>query len=174
MLTPACALAEATGPSAAANDGRDADAGGRQQPGRPRVHGRLLAQRRGERYFEEIYTRPTANLMLGLSVSVRDGRAVGHELTRVVAEDGKVVMTPYPEGERSPHGFVLTSLRVDEATFEAPEHDYPKRIHYRRNADGSRWARIDGGPDDREGQEWRFVAAPCPGEAGPRGPLAKA
>ena len=119
----------------------------------------------GERYFEEVWTRPTANLMLGLSVYVRDGRAVGHEMTRVTAEDGKVVMTPYPDGERSPHGFVLTTLRESEAIFEAPEHDYPKRILYRRNADGSRWARIDGGPEDREGQEWRFVAAPCPAAA---------
>jgi hypothetical protein len=118
----------------------------------------------GEGYFEEIYTRPTPNLMLGLSVYVREGRAVGYELTRVAVEDGRVVLTPYPDGERSAHGFVLTTLGEDEAIFEAPEHDYPKRILYRRNADGSRWARIDGGPEDREGQEWRFVAAPCPGE----------
>ena len=119
----------------------------------------------GERYFEEIYTRPTQDLMLGLSVYVRDGRAVGHEMTRVAVEEGRVVMTPYPNGVRSEHGFVLTTLRENEAVFEAPEHDYPKRILYRRNADGSRWARIDGGPEDREGQEWRFVAAPCPGAA---------
>lgn len=125
----------------------------------------------GERYFEEIYTRPTANLMLGLSIYVREGRAVGHELTRVALEDGRIVLTPYPDGERSPHGFVLTTLRENEAIFEAPEHDYPKRILYRRNPDGSRWARIDGGPQDREGQEWRFVAALCPGEGpGEAGP----
>jgi hypothetical protein len=119
----------------------------------------------GEGYFEEIYTRPTPNLMLGLSIYVREGRAVGYELTRVAVEGGRVVLTPYPDGERSPHGFALTTLGEDEAIFEAPEHDYPKRILYRRNTDGSRWARIDGGPADAEGQEWRFVAAPCPGEA---------
>ena len=119
----------------------------------------------GASYFEEIYTRPTENLMLGLSVSVREGRAVGHELTRVAVDGGRVVMTPYPEGERSPHGFVLTALREDEAVFEAPDHDYPKRVLYRRNADGSRSARIDGGPEDPEGREWRFVATACPGEA---------
>ena len=121
----------------------------------------------GGSYFEEVYTRPLPNLMLGLSIYVRDGRAVGYELTRVAVEDGRVVLTPYPDGERSPHGFVLTTLREDEAIFEAPEHDYPKRILYRRNADGSRWARIDGGPADAEGQEWRFVAAPCPREGSP-------
>jgi hypothetical protein len=117
------------------------------------------------RYFEEVYTRPTANMMLGVSLFVRDGRAVSHELTRVEVVGSRVVLTPYPGGERSPHGFVLTSLRDGEALFEAPEHDYPKRILYRRNADGSRTARIDGGPDDTEGREWRFVATPCPDEA---------
>jgi hypothetical protein len=121
----------------------------------------------GGRYFEEIYTSPTANLMLGLSVFVRDGRAEQHELIQVAVEGEKVVMTPFPGGERSPHGFVLTTLRHGEAVFEAPEHDYPKRILYRKNADGSRSARIDGGPEDREGQEWRFVAAACPGASSP-------
>ena len=166
-LAPALALAEANGPSAApATAATPTPVAADTLAGLAFMAG-CWRSGEGERYFEEIYTRPTANLMLGLSIAVRDGRAVGHELTRVAAEDGKVVMTPYPEGERSPHGFVLTSLREDEAIFEAPEHDYPKRIHYRRNADGSRWARIDGGPGDAGGQEWRFVAASCPGEIGP-------
>ena len=47
--------------------------------------------------------------------------------------------------------------------FEAPEHDYPKRILYRANADGSRTARIDGGAQDDGGQEWRFLRVACPG-----------
>lgn len=164
-FTPALILADPSGPSATpATAATPTPVAAGPLPGLEFMSG-CWRSGEGERYFEEIYTRPTANLMLGLSVYVRDGRAVGHELTRVVAEDGKVVLTPYPDGERSPHGFVLTSLRENEAIFEAPEHDYPKRILYRRNPDGSRWARIDGGEDDREGQEWRFVATACPGEA---------
>ena len=169
-LTPALALAEPTGPGEApATAATPAPVATGTLAGLEFMAG-CWRSGEGERYFEEIYTRPTANLMLGLSVYVRDGRAVGHELTRVAAEDGRVVLTPYPDGERSPHGFVLTTLREDEAIFEAPEHDYPKRILYRRDADGSRWARIDGGPDDSGGQEWRFVAAPCPGEGPGEGP----
>jgi hypothetical protein len=119
----------------------------------------------GGRYVEEVYLRPTANLMLGVSVTVRDGRAVEHELIRVEASGDRVLMTPYPGGIASPHAFALTTLRPgEEAIFEAPEHDYPKRILYRRNPDGTRTARIDGGPEDGEGMEWRFPAAACPAE----------
>jgi hypothetical protein len=90
----------------------------------------------GASYTEEIWSAPTANLMLGLTLFVRDGRAVPYELTRVELEaDGRIVMTPYPDGKPSPHGFVLTTWRDGEAIFEAPEHDYPKRILYRANAD---------------------------------------
>ena len=170
-LTPALALSEPTGPSATpVTAATPTPVASSTLAGLEFMAG-CWRSGEGERYFEEIYTRPTANLMLGLSVYVREGRAVGHELTRVALEDGRVVLTPYPDGERSPHGFILTTLRENEAIFEAPEHDYPKRILYRRNADGSRWARIDGGPDDTGGQEWRFVAALCPGEGpGEAGP----
>jgi hypothetical protein len=119
----------------------------------------------GASYSEEIWSAPTQNLMLGLTLHVRGGKAVSYELTRVEpGADGRPVMTPYPEGRVSEHSFVLTSLRDGEAIFEAPEHDYPKRILYRTNPDGSRTARIDGGVQDRDGQEWRFQRVPCPGE----------
>jgi hypothetical protein len=117
----------------------------------------------GAGYTEEIWSAPTANLMLGLTLFVREGRAVEYELTRVELVGERIVMTPYPNGRASEHGFVLTSSRDGEAIFEAPEHDYPKRILYRSNADGSRTARIDGGAQDDGGQEWRFRRVACPG-----------
>ena len=118
----------------------------------------------GAAYTEEIWSAPTANLMLGLSLTVRDGKSVEFELARVEpGADGRIVLTPYPGGQPSEHGFVLTSLRDGEAIFEAPEHDYPKRILYRSSSDGSRTARIDGGAQDTGGQEWRFRRVACPG-----------
>jgi hypothetical protein len=116
-------------------------------------------------YTEEIWSAPTVNLMLGLTLFVRDGRAVQYELTRVELQGDAVVMTPYPNGTASEHGFVLTSSSANEAVFEAPEHDYPKRILYRTDPDGSRTARIDGGAQDPRGQEWRFRRVDCPGSS---------
>lgn len=112
--------------------------------------------------IEEFYTEPSANLMLGTTRYLRDGRAVQFEFTRIVRDSTGIVMTPYPGGRPSPDDFRLTSLTAAAAVFESPEHDYPKRIIYRANADGTRTARIDGGPDDSEGQEWHMSPAACP------------
>jgi hypothetical protein len=168
--TAALTLAVAVTPGLA-RQGGSAGAAADGAPGRTLAGLEFMAGcwRSGEaaRYVEEVYTRPTANLMLGVSLTVRDGRAVEHELIRVEASGDRVLMTPYPGGVASEHPFALTTLRPgEEAIFEAPEHDYPKRILYRRNPDGTRTARIDGGPQDGEGMEWRFAAAPCPA-AGP-------
>ncbi|HEU4390653.1 MAG TPA: DUF6265 family protein, partial [Blastocatellia bacterium] len=91
------------------------------------------------------------------------GTVVNYEFTRVEKTASGILMTPYPGGRPSEHSFRLTSLKNGEAIFEAPEHDYPKRIIYRANADGTRTARIDGGPDDKKGKEWLMSAMPCAG-----------
>ena len=115
----------------------------------------------GAGVIEEFYTSPSKNLMLGTTRYLRDGRAAQYEFTRIEKTDAGIVMTPYPGGKPSEHGFRLTSLRDGEAIFEAPEHDFPKRIIYRRNADGTRTARIDGGAASPKAQEWRMSAAAC-------------
>ncbi|MEE8584710.1 MAG: DUF6265 family protein [Acidobacteriota bacterium] len=114
--------------------------------------------------IEEFYTSPSKNLMLGTTRFLRDGAAVQYEFTRIEKTDAGIFMTPYPGGRPSKDAFQLTSLQNGEAIFEAPQHDYPKRIIYRTNPDGTRTARIDGGPEDEKGQEWRMSALACGGE----------
>ncbi len=115
----------------------------------------------GAGIMEEFYTLPSANLMLGTTRFLRDGRAVQYEFTRIDADSSGVVMTPYPGGSPSPDDFRLTTLTAHLAIFESPEHDYPTRIIYRANADGTRTARIDGGPDDADGREWHLSPVSC-------------
>ncbi|HSR70373.1 MAG TPA: DUF6265 family protein [Acidobacteriota bacterium] len=113
--------------------------------------------------MEEFYTSPSKNLMLGTTRYLRDDAAVQFEFTRIMKTAEGILMTPYPNGKPSSDSFRLTSLKEQEAIFEAPEHDYPKRIIYRANPDGSRTARIDGGPEDSGGQEWRLQSFECIG-----------
>lgn len=115
--------------------------------------------------IEEFYTSPSANLILGTTRYLREGTAVQYEFTRIESAESGVLMTPYPGGEPSKDAFRLTSLQDGVAVFEAPEHDYPKRIIYRANRDGTRTARIDGGIADREGQEWELEPIECPRSA---------
>lgn len=116
----------------------------------------------GDGIMEEFYTKPSRNIILGTTRYLRGDVAVQYEFTRIEERSGEIVMTPYPRGEPSDDEFTLTSLTPAEAIFESPEHDYPKRIIYRDNADGSRTARIDGGVDDPEPTQWILRPVACP------------
>ncbi len=76
--------------------------------------------------------------MLGTTRFLRDGAAVQYEFIRIEKTGAGIFMTPYPGGQLSQDAFQLTSLQNGQAIFEAPQHDYPKRIIYRTNPDGSR------------------------------------
>ena len=119
--------------------------------------------------LEEFYTAPSANLMLGTSRYLREGRAVQFEFTRITADSTGIMLLPYPGGRPSEHAFRLTQLLDDSALFEAPEHDFPKRIRYSVGEDGALTARIDGGTDERA-QEWRMRPVTCAGEVKDEGP----
>jgi hypothetical protein len=112
--------------------------------------------------IEERYTTPSENLILGTTRYLLDGRAVQFELTTIRLEDRGIVMLPYPGGNPSEDGFLLTGFRDGAAVFEAPEHDFPKRILYRRDGD-ELVARIDGGEGSEQAAEWRMSPASCGG-----------
>jgi len=109
--------------------------------------------------IEEHYTTLTENVILGTTRYIVDGKTTMFEFTRIEREDTGVVLTPYPRGRPSEHGFRLTRSGAEEAVFEAPEHDFPKRIIYRKFG---AWlvARIDDG-NDGKAREWTMEAAPC-------------
>ena len=111
--------------------------------------------------LEEIYTRPSDNLILGLSRFMRGKRAVQHEFSRITADSSGITLLPFPGGKPSAHSFRLTNIESGRALFEAPEHDFPKRIRYSKGDDGSLTARIDGGEGDSRVQEWRMRRVSC-------------
>src|SRR5690606_18379892 len=111
--------------------------------------------------LEEFYTAPAPNLILGTSRYLRDGQAVQFEFSRITADTSGIVLWPFPGGRPSEHGFRLTEIGRGAALFEAPEHDFPRRIRYALAADGALHARIDGGAGDARMQEWRMEPVPC-------------
>ncbi len=111
--------------------------------------------------IEEHYTAPSQNLILGTTRYLVDERAVQFEFTLIRQDSLGVDLIPYPGGERS-DPFRLTSVSDGKAIFENPEHDDPKRIIYRMEGDDGRVARIDAGPDDSDGSEWRMRRVECP------------
>jgi hypothetical protein len=110
--------------------------------------------------LEEYYSTPSANMIVGVSRFMRGERVVQFEFSRITADSAGVVLLPAPNGQPSEHPFRLTAIDAGEVLFEAPEHDYPKRVRYTLGADGWLTARIDGG-DDTRAQEWRMRPVAC-------------
>lgn len=98
----------------------------------------------GAREVEEQWTKPAGKSMLGLSRTVAEGRTVAYEFIRIVEEeDGTIYYVAKPSNQREAR-FKLAHLTASEAVFENPEHDFPQRVIYRLEKDGSLFARIEG------------------------------
>ena len=109
---------------------------------------------RGASRTEEHWSTPASNGMLGTSRTLRGDRMVEFEFLRIVARDGAIFYLAQPGG-RPATEFKLTSFDGTTAIFENPQHDFPKRILYKRNHDGSLTARIDAGTNT-QGQDFAF------------------
>jgi hypothetical protein len=93
---------------------------------------------------EERWTSPTANLMLGVSRTVKEGRTVGFEFLRLEKRGADIYYVPQPSG-RPPVDFKLTSAENGTFVFESTEGvDRVHRIEYRREGTDGLYARIDG------------------------------
>ena len=122
---------------------------------------------RGGVVSEEQWMKPAGGAMFGTSRTVRDGRVVEFEFLEIGARDGGVEYVAHPSGQATAV-FRLTAPAVEgrDTVFENPEHDFPTRVVYRHEPDGSMHARIEG---ERNGQP-RTVVFPkirvdCPGSS---------
>jgi uncharacterized protein DUF6265 len=104
--------------------------------------------------IEEHYSEAADNLLIGMTRYVRGGRVVDFEFTTIERSDSSFVMTPRPKGVKS-DSFPLKEVTDGKAVWENLKHDFPQRIIYRRGADGSLIARIEGTtPRGEQHMEW--------------------
>jgi hypothetical protein len=114
---------------------------------------------RGEQVVDEQWMTPRAGLMLGMSRTVRAGRATATEFVTLRVVDGRVVYEANPSGQK-PTSFPATTVSGDRAVFENPAHDYPKRITYERKGDAALTASIDDGAGAKR-VEYPFRRVAC-------------
>ena len=113
-------------------------------------------------FVEERYGPPVGGVVLGTVAYVRAGRPTQHEFIEIRATaEGGVSLLPYPGGRRSEHTFHLTSGDGAHAVFEAPEHDYPKRIVYRAVGSDGLEGSTDSGPEDPSPARWPMRRIAC-------------
>jgi hypothetical protein len=98
----------------------------------------------GRRQIEEHWTAVAGGSMMGMSRAVAGDKTVEFEYLRIEQRTDGIYYVAHP-GARCPGtDFKLTSASATEAVFENPQHDFPKRIIYRKTEDGLT-ASIDAG-----------------------------
>ena len=96
------------------------------------------------RVIDEHWMAPEAGLMMGMARNVQGGEVREYEFTLLRQEANGDILYVASPSKQTETSFKLTSLRNGEAVFENPGHDFPKKIVYARQADGSLLAAIEG------------------------------
>jgi len=113
----------------------------------------------GKVQMEEHWTAPKGGAMLGLHRDVAGGKMVGFEFLRIEETPGGVAYLSMPQG-RPVTSFPLVQVDGKRVVFENPTHDFPQRIIYWLETDGSLAARIEGTQNGKEeSAQWRWKAS---------------
>ncbi|MNI13687.1 hypothetical protein D3C73_669210 [compost metagenome] len=112
----------------------------------------------GGREASETWSDPRAGLIVGHTVTVRQGRS-GFESARIgPLPDGGLAYFAQPGGAPATV-FRLIDSGPNRVVFANPDHDFPRRILYERAGDVLT-ARIEGAADDENrSAQWRFNRA---------------
>ena len=111
----------------------------------------------GNRRTEEHWTQPAGGTMFGVARTIKGERTVFFEYLRIEQTDTGIVYYASPKGRCPATTFTMTKISDRAVVFANPEHDYPQRIIYRRNDNGSLTARIEGTQNGRpRSAEWEW------------------
>lgn len=91
---------------------------------------------------EEVWLAPRGGLMLGMGRTVANGKAVDWEFMRIEQQGETLVYLASPGGKTATP-FPLAAFDASGAAFESAL-EFPRRVSYRKNADGTLTARIEG------------------------------
>ena len=99
----------------------------------------------GRRQIEEHWTQAAGASMIGMGRTVAGEKTVEFEYLRIEQRADGIYYVAHPKARCPGTDFKLTRASATEAVFENPQHDFPKRIIYRKGADDSLTATTDGG-----------------------------
>ena len=117
---------------------------------------------RGKATFTEIWTGGGPDLLVGMSVTTIPGRPAEFEFLHIQARDGRHVYVAQPGGA-PPTDFEWSAAAssAETAVFANPQHDFPKRVAYRKVDATHLLAWIDDGGEKK--MEYPMERGPCPG-----------
>ena len=117
---------------------------------------------RNGREINEQWMKPSGGTMLGMGRTVADGKTREYEFLQIREEqDGAIYYVARPSGQPEA-SFKLVKSENKELVFENPQHDFPQRIIYRLQPDGSLFARIEGTANGKaRGFDYPMKRASC-------------
>jgi hypothetical protein len=99
---------------------------------------------RDGREFSEQWMKPGGNSMFGTGRTIVKGKTAEYEFMQIRQDEaGSIVFIAKPSGQAEA-SFKLLSASEREITFENPAHDFPQKVNYRLQEDGSLVATIEG------------------------------
>ena len=99
---------------------------------------------------DEHWSSVRGGSLIGMSRTVSGARTVFYEYLRIESRGNEIFYVAHPRAKNPGTDFKLVRLKEQQAVFENLTHDFPKRIIYRKNADGSLTARVEGDGTERE------------------------
>ena len=92
----------------------------------------------------EMWMKPDGGAVLGAGRTIKDYKVVATEFFSVSETADTVILNVQLRLAEKTTPFRAKEITESSVTFENPEHDYPQRIIYRKQADGSLLGRIEG------------------------------
>jgi hypothetical protein len=109
------------------------------------------------RVIDEQWMAPAAGVMLGMSRTIARGKVMEHEFMQIrEGPGGALFFIAQPSGQKEA-AFQVLSVSEREAVFENKQHDFPQRITYALQADGSLLASIEGPGKDGQSRRVEFA-----------------
>jgi len=106
----------------------------------------------GPMQIEEHWTRVAGGSMIGMGRTIAKGKTVFFEYLRIESRAEGIYYVAHPKA-RPGTDFKLVRVEGQSAVFENLAHDFPKRLIYRKNADGSLTTRVEGDGTEKEKPE---------------------
>ena len=101
------------------------------------------------RVVEQRWTTAASGSMIGTGRTLRKGEMVEFEFLCIVERGGTLVYQAMPGGRMPATDFTLSAIEPASVTFENPAHDFPKRIRYSLQPDGTLEAVTSGAPGSK-------------------------
>lgn len=118
---------------------------------------------KGSTAFREIWTVASPDLMVAHSVTTKPSKPAEFEYLRLETREGKATYVAQPGGA-PPTAFEWSAAdsTADTSVFVNMQHDFPKRVAYRKVDASSLLAWIDAGPKGSLKVEFPMKRVACP------------